>query len=237
MAMKDLVIHLDNTPASDMRLQVGLQLAARFKARLTGVFAVVDRKMDAKAKQPGKEMAELVQKAEVSFKQRTAEADIEHRWVSRVTGNGNLMVKAVLAWASSSDMAVLGQFDPNSSETSPRDLAEQVINNCGRPVLVVPFVMSQPSIGNKIMIAFNGGREASRAMNDAIPLLKLSKDVRLAIVNWSPREEGNTPSRRMMSSIIWACTGSESKSNGSMSMASALWMSCLLAWPKKAWIC
>ncbi|MBT4019743.1 MAG: universal stress protein [Alphaproteobacteria bacterium] len=188
--MKDLMIHLDNSAASDSRLQVALQLAARFEARLTGVFAVIDRKIGAKTTQPSDEVASLIEQAEASFKQRTAEAGVEQRWVSRITGSGNMMVKAVLAWASSSDMAVLGQHDPDASVATPRDLVEQVINNCGRPVLVIPFAMSQRTIGNKIMIAFNGGREASRAMNDAIPLLKLSNDVRLAIVNWSSKEEG-----------------------------------------------
>ena len=188
--MKDLMIHLDNSAASDSRLQVALQLAARFEARLTGVFAVIDRKIGAKTTQPSDEVASLIEQAEASFKQRTAEAGVEQRWGSRITGSGNMMVKAVLAWASSSDMAVLGQHDPDASVATPRDLVEQVINNCGRPVLVIPFAMSQRTIGNKIMIAFNGGREASRAMNDAIPLLKLSNDVRLAIVNWSSKEEG-----------------------------------------------
>ena len=188
--MKDLMIHLDNSAASDSRLPVALQLAARFEARLTGVFAVIDRKIGAKTTQPSDEVASLIEQAEASFKQRTAEAGVEQRWVSRITGSGNMMVKAVLAWASSSDMAVLGQHDPDASVATPRDLVEQVINNCGRPVLVIPFAMSQRTIGNKIMIAFNGGREASRAMNDAIPLLKLSNDVRLAIVNWSSKEEG-----------------------------------------------
>lgn len=188
--MKDLMVHLDGGPASDARLDIALGLAARHQARLTGLFSRIDRDIGARETTPGEKVAAIMERTEESFRSRAAEAGVEMRWVSRVTGRGNMMVKAVLAWASASDMAILGQFDPDDRDHVPSHLAEQVINNCGRPVLVVPFVMSRPATGEKVMIAFNGGREAARAMNDAIPLLKHAGEVRLALVNWSDEEHG-----------------------------------------------
>lgn len=189
--MKDLMVHLDNGRACDNRVRAALTIAAHFGARLTGVFAVVDKKILAKSMTPGPEVSALVESAEQTFKQQAVEAGVESRWISRITGNDNLLVKAVQAWASSSDMTVLGQFDPDDSENAvPRDLAEQVINNCGRPVLVCPYATQSRTSGGKIMIAFNGGREATRAMNDALPILRQADEVRLAIVNWSSKEKG-----------------------------------------------
>jgi len=190
--MKDLLVHLDDSPASQSRLAVAIQIAVQFGARLTGLFAVVDKKISSKDAKPSEQTVTLIEEAEASFKRQVGEAAVGHRWVSRISGNEAMMIKAVLAWASSSDMAILGQYEPRGHESVARDLARQVVNNCGRPVLIIPYAMSHSSTGKKIMIAFNGGREAARAMNDAIPILKQADDVRLAIVNWASREEGES---------------------------------------------
>src|SRR5580704_14075169 len=45
-------------------------------------------------------------------------------------------------------------------------------------------------IGDKVLIAWNGSREASRAVRDALPLLAMAKSVTLLMVN--PEEEPDT---------------------------------------------
>jgi nucleotide-binding universal stress UspA family protein len=42
----------------------------------------------------------------------------------------------------------------------------------GRPVLVVPRYGTFPTIGERVLVAWNGAREAVRAVNDALPLLQ-----------------------------------------------------------------
>ena len=42
MDLKDIVVHVDSTVASDIRLKVALSLAARFEAQLTGLHVIPD---------------------------------------------------------------------------------------------------------------------------------------------------------------------------------------------------
>ena len=41
----------------------------------------------------------------------------------------------------------------------------------GRPVLVVPYAGAFETVGRCVLIAWDGTREAIRAMNDAMPVL------------------------------------------------------------------
>jgi len=41
----------------------------------------------------------------------------------------------------------------------------------GRPVLVVPYAGIFETVGKRILVAWDGTREANRALNDALPLL------------------------------------------------------------------
>ena len=59
---------------------------------------------------------------------------------------------------------------------------------CGRPVLVVPYIGAvmrgaEPVIGRRIMVAWDAGREAARAVSDALPLLQQAERVDLIVVN------------------------------------------------------
>ncbi|MGI9303276.1 MAG: universal stress protein [Gammaproteobacteria bacterium] len=42
----------------------------------------------------------------------------------------------------------------------------------GRPVLVVPYNATGQKIGRRVLVARNGSREAARAVNDALPILR-----------------------------------------------------------------
>jgi nucleotide-binding universal stress UspA family protein len=69
------------------------------------------------------------------------------------------------------DLVVLGQYEwEGSPERHPLSLAEVVARDCGRPVVVVPAEFGEARI-RRALIAWDGGREATRALHDALPLL------------------------------------------------------------------
>ncbi|UIF88251.1 hypothetical protein KAF44_20830 (plasmid) [Cupriavidus necator] len=43
------------------------------------------------------------------------------------------------------------------------------LREAGRPVLVIPFAEVFPTVGTRVMLAWNGSREATRALHDSIP--------------------------------------------------------------------
>jgi len=81
------------------------------------------------------------------------------------------------------DLIIVGQRDRSFDFSSVLDVPERVIIESGRPVLVVPNAGRFPRIGERITVAWNKRREASRAVFDALPLLTEAKRVRVVWVN------------------------------------------------------
>ena len=66
---------------------------------------------------------------------------------------------------------MLGQYEwEGAPERHPLSLTEAVALDCGRPVLAIPAGFSESRI-RRALIAWDGGREATRALHDALALL------------------------------------------------------------------
>ena len=63
-----------------------------------------------------------------------------------------------------------------------------MILRSGRPVLVVPYAGHFAGIGRRVLVAWNGGREANRALPDAVPILSSAEYVVLLAINPEPDE-------------------------------------------------
>lgn len=74
---------------------------------------------------------------------------------------------------------------PTLAETRSigRHRLEEVVFACGRPIVALPASWRGPHLGKRVIIAWDGGREAARAAFDALPLLLKSEAVRLVSVN------------------------------------------------------
>src|ERR1019366_3398486 len=74
---------------------------------------------------------------------------------------------------------ILGQGEwQEPPKRHPLPIAHSVVLLCGRPVLIVPV-----SVGSlvpvKVAVAWDGSREAVRAVHDALPLLKMAQTVHI----------------------------------------------------------
>jgi len=82
------------------------------------------------------------------------------------------------------DLVVLSQDDP--TEPMPDmavHLPEYVILNSVRPVLVVPRSDPPPYFNRKTLVGWNGSKEAACALNAALPLLRHSTAVHVAMLS------------------------------------------------------
>ncbi|PVE21843.1 universal stress protein [Microvirga sp. KLBC 81] len=77
------------------------------------------------------------------------------------------------------DTTVLQQPDPAGTETS--DIIEAILFGSGRPVLIVPFRYGRSQF-RTVLIAWDEGRPAARAIADALPLLALTERVEIVAV-------------------------------------------------------
>jgi nucleotide-binding universal stress UspA family protein len=80
------------------------------------------------------------------------------------------------------DATVLG-INEGGPDALQRQLFEASLFYSGRPVIVVPATFERHQQPRKIMVAWRPGREATRALHDALPLLKAADDVKLVVVD------------------------------------------------------
>ncbi len=193
MSYKELFVHLDSTGRSDDRRDIAFDLARRFKASVSGLYGECDPFLANLASHNVHEMfADSAARAESLFKNKAGQHEISVQWESMISRRDSALTKAVAFGARHCDLAILGQYNPNETHSGvPMDLVEQVVIHTGRPVLVVPNSGEVKGIGRRIMIGWNAGREAVRAVHDALPLLRSAEAVTLVAINPWLEEKGH----------------------------------------------
>ena len=79
------------------------------------------------------------------------------------------------------DLAVVGQAEPETDAVD-RIIVEAVLFDSGRPVICVPYIQKAPLKLDRVMVCWDGGRAAARAIGDAMPLLQRAGRVEVVIV-------------------------------------------------------
>ncbi len=80
------------------------------------------------------------------------------------------------------DLLILPQPDAGNPVGNNFGEVGRVILQAGRPVLMVPYAGDHTDFGKHVFVAWNGSRESSRAVFDAMPFLLSAEDVRLYAV-------------------------------------------------------
>ncbi|MBF0307131.1 MAG: universal stress protein [Alphaproteobacteria bacterium] len=189
MPFKDILVHVDGGKHIEARLEAAFALATTHTAHVVGLFVRSTPYVPQFIKaQFGPEVieiqrryvAEAVEAAEKRFVHHATLAGVPYEW--RVVDGD--VVDQVNLHARYADLTVIGQPDPETQEANDhREVADHLILDAGRPVLVVPYAGRFPTLGVRVMVAWNGSREATRAVNDAIPLLQLAKHVEVMAIN------------------------------------------------------
>ncbi len=190
MALKDILVVVDDTPASAARLDLAAQLAARCDAHLTALYAFTDVAF------PGYIESQFPQELRESRRQsrndQTAhmaaafnDAMRHHGMTDRsewLVEEGDPTIAAAVR-GRYADLVVVGQPDPGRDRDQPVAQPADLLFECGRPLLVVPYAGRFSSIGERVLVGWNGSREAARAVGDAMPLLGAAKRVVVMAAN------------------------------------------------------
>lgn len=175
--MKDILVHLDSSRHASARVAAAIGLARRTGARLTGLFAQADAdRMAATARRPSDHFRTAADEAAALFTDMTVSAGLDTRWWQMPHGEPGITVAEFAFCARYFDLVLMGQTDAKE-DVVPDEMVEQVILNCARPVLVLPHAGTYATIGQRIMVAWNAGKESTRAVHDALPLLQTAKAV------------------------------------------------------------
>lgn len=187
MAIKDIQVHIDNDKVCGKRIEAAVKLAGTFDAHLTGVYirkvfpfpiysmmptssdvvGIYDQILDDKESE-----------AREAFNQYIAQNTAKVSW--RVL-TGSISYE-LASEARCCDLLILGQPNPAENESLDNDIADQVVFAAGRPCLIIPYAGTTTDLGKSPLIAWDGSREAARAVHDALPLIKLAGKVTILVV-------------------------------------------------------
>jgi nucleotide-binding universal stress UspA family protein len=191
MSYKTILVHVDHSKHAPQRIRIAADIALRENAHLTGLAMTgVSRYLLDSMRVPDNgaflhtHIGYLRQQAAKALDQYE---DIVRQmgvlsWERRLVDDepaGGLSLEARYA-----DLVVLGQTD--TSEVLPAmisDFPEYVVMYSGRPVLIVPYAGSFTHVGRKVLAAWDGSQEASRAIDGALPFLREAAEVKVVVFN------------------------------------------------------
>jgi|KBSSwiStaDraftv2_1062776.scaffolds.fasta_scaffold224397_3 nucleotide-binding universal stress UspA family protein len=180
MSYATLMVNLDVGRPNKACLHIAGELAARFEARLIGV-AGADLQPQLYFAE-GAAAAELIEKERGWLTSQIANCEKEFRNELKTLGD-RIEWRGALEWptgfvarnARAADLVIAG------SAAGRTDTARQVdrgglVMQAGRPVLIVPSETEWLRL-KTVVVAWKDTREARRAVNDALPLLHLAREV------------------------------------------------------------
>ena len=171
-SLRNLLVHLDQSDRATVRLAVAVSLARLHQARLTGVFGqrAKPRQVGVVASWPSAEYSEAAQASKAVFERATAGIS-EGQWHDINRGSDAELLRQITEMARCADLIVLGQHDEHAKTYVPSELAEEVVLNSGRPILVIPYAGDFPQLAQHPLIVWDNSRESAHAVNDALPLI------------------------------------------------------------------
>ncbi len=189
---KTITVFLDDTAAGEAIADHAARLAHRCGAHLIGIHALPDYA----AEHPASSFAlgpqavneviaeqETDERAESLAVRRRLES-IAHR--HGISGEMRIIRGAhtdqdLIAAARCCDLIVLDYPNPPGL---PRNWpADRLLMESGGPMLIFPAARKITEFGRKILIAWNGSREARRAVRDALPFLCTAQSVTVLVVD------------------------------------------------------
>ena len=192
MAMKHIIVQVNDSERGAKRTDIAIALTQREDAHLVGLgidtLGIYPSFFEAElpprtVETQAERLREHAAAAEAMFLERTKQAGVSAEWRLVHKSSGDLG-RQLTDHARYADLTIIGQPNPQGDEQTLRlNLEERLIMNAGGSVLVVPFFGTFDAVGERILIAWDGGREAKRAVNDALDFLTGASAVVVLQVN------------------------------------------------------
>ncbi|MDP4797183.1 MAG: universal stress protein [Rhodospirillales bacterium] len=197
MAIKEILVHLSGAKGGKAVVDAAIDMAQRHEARLIGLFAGVPYEM------PTYVIAQLPADVIIAHQEHVeenAQATAE-MFEKACTANGishdyrrgdwrDPVEDIVCMHARYADLVMIEQPDQDSDGSHGREIVDQVVLRAGVPVLIVPNSPAMKGIGTKVLIGWDGGSHAARAVRDALPILEKATSVKVLAVDPKPGLSG-----------------------------------------------
>jgi nucleotide-binding universal stress UspA family protein len=122
------------------------------------------------AEQARRDFEAIAAKAGLSASSRVAET---------IAGDGLL---GIIGSCVLTDLAVVGQTDPDHREPMRDVLIESLLFHARLPLMLIPYAGVRNFVPDRAIIGWNGSATAARSIRAALPLLSLAKSVTVVVV-------------------------------------------------------
>ena len=200
MAITNIITHVDSSRACEQRFRAALKLAQTHHAELSTLYTIPAYSIPVYAE--ARIGSDILEQAKVAMWDTAKEVQAKYESISREAGQSiqcfiteGAPASILSQYARYTDLLVLGQGEPEDPEDTSTGLADHVVLECGTPCLVIPYIGPQQTLGKRILVSWNAGRECARAVKDAIPLLQQADHVELISINplRGDIDEGSVP--------------------------------------------
>ncbi len=191
MAPKTFVISLNDTENLDHLLVSCTSLATRHEAHVIGVYIIPS--VEVYAVYGGIAMADVVdaqrqrymsmaKQMREKFERAMTLNSLSYEW-RELDAISSSIGREFAQQCRFADLAVIAQVDTDEFCGVEPSFAEYVVMEAGRPVLLMPRGKAFETIGSKVLMGWNGSKEAARACFDALPLVSADGEVDLVWVD------------------------------------------------------
>ncbi|MEL6681775.1 MAG: universal stress protein [Pseudomonadota bacterium] len=193
MSIRNILVAYNGLPSSDAALQGAIAMQKQYDAHLTGLFAYGDSNLATRIQpwMPQKVRDALLETDDQSnqmirdkFRESCTEiSEAKRHWIE----NKGPVHRTLAAYARLYDITVLGMHEDAAYGQEHLEIhPERVTLESGRPVISFPAGQSAGLGGQHVVIAWDGGRAAARALADALQILDPSNTIEIVSVGRVP---------------------------------------------------
>ncbi|TGQ72888.1 MAG: universal stress protein [Mesorhizobium sp.] len=176
MRFKTIVAILQNEQDAERVLDCAIPLASRFESHLIGIHAEAlpvpytsaTGFPDTEFLQVSADMnRERAEKLQAAFLRRVEDSGLSFEWRSLESFSGDSALSGISS-VRAADLIIAAQRDTGGDPSADVDT---LVYDAGRPVLVVPHNGPLLTTFRRVLLAWNGSKEAARAAFDALPFI------------------------------------------------------------------
>lgn len=192
MALKSILAAYSGDAAGSSGLTLALFLARQHQAHMTGVVwrgpSPVESRFSAYMPQDVLDMlarreAEVAGEVRAGFTARVSkESGVSSSFIDLETHSEFSLAKCAQTY----DLVVMGRRAAAVGRDHMASRPDVVALRSGSPVILVPHDFTPRSLGQKVVMAWDGKRASSRAIKDALPLLAADAQITVLSVGYAP---------------------------------------------------
>ena len=192
--VKNIIVNLSVGKPRDVAGDYAISVASAFDAHLSGVACAYEPVVDGMAFPSvavslidafRAESAAEANRAKNAFEENARRAAISAD-STVISGTASDATKKLGELARDYDLSIVAQAQPDG-DVAENMAIESALFGSGRPVLVVPYIQSSGLKLDRVMVCWDGSRNAARAVGDAMPFLRRAGTIDVVTVDRQER--------------------------------------------------